>query len=212
MERVRTSYDTVAEQYADHLVDELEQKPLERALLRCFAELTAHVDGPVADVGCGPGHVSHQLRDLGCEVVGIDLSPRMVEVARARFPGMEFSVGSMLELPPDVEWAGAVVLYSIIHLAPEQRRQAYKELSRAIRPGGVLLVGFHVGDAEHGPGDTQHLDEWWEQQVDLDAYYLDPDEVSSDLVAAGFTITTRVDRPPQPGEYPSRRCYLLATR
>lgn len=212
MEQVRESYDVVAERYADELADELEQKPLERALLRCFAELTAHVDGPVADLGCGPGHVTRQLSDLGCDVRGIDLSPRMVEVARARYPGLDFTAGSMLELPAGAQWAGAVALYSIIHLAPEQRLRAYAELSRVIRPGGVLLLGFHVSDAEHAPGAVLHLSEWWERQVDVDFYFLDPKEVTTDLVAAGFTVTARLDREPQPGEYPSTRCYLLATR
>ncbi|MGH3647441.1 MAG: class I SAM-dependent DNA methyltransferase [Micromonosporaceae bacterium] len=212
MERVRESYDTVAERYADELADELEQKPLERALLRCFAELTAHVDGPVADVGCGPGHVTHQLYDLGCQVLGIDISPRMVEVARARFPGLNFAVGSLVELPADAEWAGAVALYSIIHLTPEQRLQAYKELSRAIRPGGVLLLGFHVSDAEYAPGGVKRLTDWWEQRVELDFHFLDPAEVTADLAAAGFTVTARLDRQPHAGEYPSTRSYLLATR
>lgn len=212
MERVRISYDAVAERYAAELADELEHKPLERALLRCFAELTAHVDGPVADLGCGPGHVTHHLSDLGCDAYGIDLSPRMVEIARTRFPGLRFEVGSILDLPVDGEWAGAVALYSIIHLDPGERVTAYKELARVIRSGGWLLVGFHVSDAEHTAGQAKHLTEWWEQRVDIDTHFLDPDEVAADLTAAGFTITARLVREPQPGEYPSRRCYLLAYR
>jgi SAM-dependent methyltransferase len=212
MERVRISYDTVAERYAGELADELEHKPLERALLRCFAELTAHVDGPVADVGCGPGHVTHHLAELGCDAYGIDLSPEMVWIARTRFPGLRFEVGSMLELPVDGEWAGAVALYSIIHLDAAERVTAYKELARAIRPGGWLLLGFHISDAEYAPGQAKHLDAWWGHPVDLDAHFLNPDEVAADLTADGFTITTRLVREPQPGEYPSRRCYLLAYR
>jgi ubiquinone/menaquinone biosynthesis C-methylase UbiE len=212
MERVRDSYDTVAERYADELADELEGKPLERALLRCFAELTAHVDGVVADVGCGPGHVTHHLAELGCEVVGIDLSPRMVNEARKRFPGHSFDVGSMLELPPDAKWAGAVAFYSIIHMAPEQRRAAFQELARAIRPEGVLLLGFHVSDDEHTPGKSKYLEKWWGESVDITAHFLEPVEVVEELAVAGFSVTTRVEREPRSGEYPSRRCYLIAVR
>ncbi|HEX6076870.1 MAG TPA: methyltransferase domain-containing protein [Micromonosporaceae bacterium] len=212
MERVRDSYDTVAERYADELADELEGKPLERALLRCFAELTAHVDGVVADVGCGPGHVTHHLADLGCDVIGIDLSPRMIDVARKRFPNQAFDVGSMLELPSDTKWAGAVALYSIIHLTPGQRRTALGELARAIRPEGVLLLGFHVSDEEYAAGKSKYLDEWWGERVDITAHFLDPAEVAAELAGAGFSITARVEREPQSGEYPSRRCYLIATR
>ncbi len=212
MERVRDSYDTVAERYADELADELEGKPLERALLRCFAELTARVDGVVADVGCGPGHITHHLAKLGCDVIGIDLSPRMVDVARKRFPNHSFDVGSMLDLPPDAKWAGAIAMYSIIHLTPTDRQTAFQELARAIRPDGILLLGFHVSDREYASGKSKHLSEWWGERVDITAHFLDPTEVAADAVDAGFSIMTRVEREPQPGEYPSRRCYLLATR
>lgn len=212
MERVSKSYDAVAERYADELADELERKPLDRALLRCFAELTAHVDGPVADVGCGPGHVAYQLADLGCDVVGIDVSPRMIELARSRFPGLRFEVGSMLDLPADDEWAGAAALYSMIHLDPAQRAAACVQLARAIRPGGTLLVAFHVSDPRHASGQIQHLDEWWGEPVDLDGYFLDPAEVTRDLTDAGFTVSATLRREPVPGEYPSHRCYLLAER
>jgi len=212
MERVRDSYDIVAERYAEELADELEGKPLERALLRCFAELTAHVDGEVADVGCGPGHVTHHLAELGCEIVGIDISSRMVEVARKRFPNHSFDVGSMLELPSDAKWAGVVALYSIIHMTPEHRQTAFQEMARAVRPDGVLLLGFHVSDDEHASGKSKYLDQWWGESVDITAHFLEPDDVAEEVAAAGFTVTTRVEREPQPGEYPSRRCYLIAIR
>ncbi|MCA1732617.1 MAG: hypothetical protein LC732_03335 [Acidobacteria bacterium] len=57
---IRDSYDSAAEGYADHLFRELEQKPLDRHLLNRFAEATKGA-GIVADLGCGPGHVSKYL-------------------------------------------------------------------------------------------------------------------------------------------------------
>ena len=213
MGRVRNSYDTVAQRYAEAYADELDDAPLERGLLRCFAEFSARVDGPVADVGCGPGHVTLHLTDLGCDTRGIDLSPRMIEIARSRHPDLKFDTGSFLELPAgDGEWAGAVALYSIIHLAPEERTAAYRELARAVRPGGALLVSFHVSDPEHPPGSVKHLAEWWDHPVDLDTYFLDPAAIANGLADAGFTLNARIEAEAEPGQYPSRRAYLLATR
>lgn len=56
LDDTRTSYDTVAVSYADMLRDSLASEPFQRGILALFAELVrAQGDGPVADVGCGPG-------------------------------------------------------------------------------------------------------------------------------------------------------------
>lgn len=93
----RAAYDTVAVDYAEQLSDQLASKPADREALARFATL---VEGAVLDVGCGPGHVTHHLQQLGLDVSGIDLSPAMVGVARGAYPGIRFDVGSMLRLPP----------------------------------------------------------------------------------------------------------------
>lgn len=208
----RTAYDAVAREYAKRLADELAGKPLDRGLLAAFAELTS--DGPVADIGCGPGHVAAHLAQLGARPIGIDLSPAMIEVARERYPGVDFKVGSMLELPAaQGELRGAVLMYSIIHLSPDARAQAYRELARVVRPGGIVLVAFHVSDAEHAAGDVHQVHEFLDHRVELTHYYLAPEDVLGGLTGAGFAELARLDRKPDPAaEYPSRRCYLLVRR
>jgi SAM-dependent methyltransferase len=218
-DRVRQSYDRVAERYAEEIGGELAGKPLDRALLRCMQDLVAEVEEStgiraVADLGCGPGHVAAYLAALGISTIGIDISPAMVEVGKRRYPDVSFRVGSLLALPAtDGELAGAVALYSIIHLKPEDRPQAYREMSRAIRPGGWLLLAFHTSLVEGVPGEIMHADEWWGEEVDLDFYYIDPAGVVDGIEAAGFTVMARTDRMPWPGaEHESRRCYLLCRR
>ena len=214
METVRAIYDAVAEQYAAAFADELAAKPLERGLLDSFAELCRELRGPIADVGCGPGHVTRYLADRGVDVFGVDLSPAMVEVARVRYPGLEFRAGSLTALDAgDATWAGAVALYSIIHLPAPQRDVAYRELARALRAGGLLLISFHVSTATQSAGTSVHLDTWFQTTVDLTGYFLDPAEVMAGLCAAGFEIRAELEREPYSiGELPSRRCYLLARR
>jgi SAM-dependent methyltransferase len=213
VDRTRRSYDAVAEQYARQIGHELAGKPVDRALYALFAELVG-ADGTVADVGCGPGHVADHLASLGLTVLGVDASPGMIAVARRRYSKPRFAVGTFAALPADDGgWAGAVVPYSIIHLDRAQRRAAALELARAIRPGGWLLVAFHIDDAEHAVGSVAHLTEWWDSDVDLDFHFIDPAEVSGDLEAAGFTLMSRTDRQPWPGvEHQSRRSYLLLIR
>lgn len=209
---VQAVYDAVAAAYDRELGDELDRKPLDRALLIGFAELAGA--GSVADVGCGPGHVTRFLAEQHRDVIGIDLSARMVTIARERAPGLRFAVASMLALPAgDEAWAGVVALYSIIHLTPSERVAACGEFARVIRPGGWLLVSFHVDSPDFSAGEVNHLSNWFGERVQLDGYFLDPDDVMATVQAAGFAVVAKVERQPDPvGEYPSRRCYLLAQR
>ncbi|MEV4539841.1 alpha/beta hydrolase fold domain-containing protein [Asanoa sp. NPDC049518] len=141
----RSSYDTVATAYADQVRDLLAETPHERAALARFAGLVR--GGPVVDVGCGSGRITAHLHGLGVDAFGIDLSPKMVEVARSEHPGLTFDVGSMTELDlADESVAGLVAWYSLIHIPDEELGGVLHHFWRVLRPGGPLLIGFHVGD------------------------------------------------------------------
>jgi SAM-dependent methyltransferase len=86
----RTSYDTIAVSYADHVRNAIAERPYLRSALALFADmLLAAGGGPVADVGCGPGHVTAHLLGLGIDAFGIDLSPAMIDVARRDHPACD---------------------------------------------------------------------------------------------------------------------------
>lgn len=208
----RAVYDAVADAYEAQFSDELAAKPLDRALLAAVAELGS--GGTIADVGCGPGHVTRHLAERHAAVVGVDLSPRMVAIARNRAPELPFVVGSLLGLPlRDGSCTGALALYSIIHLAVDERAQAFRELARVLRPGGWLLVAFHVDSAGFAAGEVNGMTTFLGRRVQLAGYFLDPRDVLTPLRAAGLTPTATLERAPVPDvEYPSRRCYVLARR
>jgi SAM-dependent methyltransferase len=198
----RDSYDAVAETYVRLFGDELAGKPLDRALLAAFAET---VTGPVADVGCGPGHVTAYLRHLGLDATGIDLSPGMIDVARRAYPGLPFSVGDMTSLDITSGTLGGIVaFYSIIHLPPARLPVALADFARVLAPGGRLLVAFQAG-----AGERLHQTEWHGHEVSLDHYRRDPDDVADQLTGAGLLVTARLVREPEPAES-APRCYLLA--
>ena len=203
---VRRSYDAVAEVYAAGFHDELAGKPLDRALLACLAEQAEH-GAPIADLGCGPGHVAAWLADWGVAAVGIDLSPAMIAVGRREYPQVEFRVGDLLALPAaDGEFGAAIAFYSIIHLEPGELPRAFEEIRRVLRPGGLFLVAFHIG------AEVRHLDEWWGHAVDVDFRFFQPPEIAGAIERAGFQIEMRLERVSYPGEVETRRAYLLARR
>ncbi|MGP3950191.1 class I SAM-dependent DNA methyltransferase [Streptomyces sp. 7N604] len=203
---VRRSYDTVAEEYAARLHDELAGKPLDRALLACLLEQTERGTA-IADLGCGPGHVAAWLAEKGARTVGIDLSAGMIEAGRRRFAQVEFREGDLLELPAeDGEFGSAVAFYTIIHLNPGDLQRAFEETGRVLRPSGLLLLSFHMGE------EIRHLDELWGHDVDLDFRFLEPGHVAGLLEAAGFTVEMRMERTHYAHEVETRRAYVLARR
>jgi ubiquinone/menaquinone biosynthesis C-methylase UbiE len=203
---IRRSYDAVAEKYAASFGDELARKPLDRALLACLIEQAAP-GAPIADVGCGPGHVSAWLTSHGSSAVGIDLSPAMVAVGRREYPEVEFREGDLLDLPAaDGEFGAVVALYSIIHLEPAQLPRALQEICRVLRPSGLALVAFHVGS------EVRHLDQWWGVEVDVDFRFLEMPHVAEVARHAGFAVEAQLERISYPGEAETRRGYLLARR
>src|ERR1700761_3731269 len=96
----------------------LDERPLDRALYAVFAELVrAAGNGPVADAGCGAGHVTSLLSGLGLDAFGIDLSPGMLSVARRHYPQLRFEEGSMLALDrPGGSPRGRRALSPTLHL------------------------------------------------------------------------------------------------
>jgi SAM-dependent methyltransferase len=204
---VQTSYDRVADEYVVRIFKELEHKPLDRELLDRFAEKVQAI-GPACDVGCGPGHVARYLHDRGVGVSGVDLSPVMVEAARRLNPGIEFEQADMRSLKIEDDFLGGIAaFYSIIHIPRPEVVAVLAELKRVLRPGGLLLLAFHIGV------DSVHLDEWWGQQVSVDFLFFSPDEMKGFLNEAGFQVVDIVEREPYPDvEHPSRRAYVYAEK
>jgi SAM-dependent methyltransferase len=203
----QASYDAVAGEYVRRIAGELEHKPLDRELLDRFAA-SVRDSGPVCDMGCGPGHVTRYLHERGLNICGCDLSSKMVEAAARLNSAIAFRQADMTALDvPNKTWAGIVAFYSIIHIPHEEMAQALSELRRALQPGGLLFLAFHIGD------DTLHLDDWWDQRVNVDFFFFRVEEMTRYLRDAGFEIGDIIEREPYPDvEHQSRRAYVFARR
>ncbi|MCP3801382.1 class I SAM-dependent methyltransferase [Allokutzneria sp. A3M-2-11 16] len=185
----RRSYDTVAASYTDLLRDRLSGLPFLRSALALFAELVrADGGGPVADVGCGPGHVTAHLRALGVDAMGVDLSPAMIRIARAEHPGTRFEVGSMTDLDlADTSLAGLLAWWSLIHIPDEDVPGVFAHFKRVLRPGGRLLLGFHLGDESR-----LKTEGYGGHPMNVRVHLRRPATVADWLRDAGFTIEAEV--------------------
>lgn len=205
--KTQTSYDAVAAEYAEQYKDEMDKKPFDR---ECLDRLAREVGtlGPICDLGCGPGQIARYLHRQGADTLGVDLSPQMIAEASRLNPEIPFHVGNMLSLPDrDESWGGIAAFYCIIHIPRAQVVDALREMKRVLKPGGVLLVTFHVG------AEVLHVDEYYEKPVDLDFAFYQPEEMEAWLKEAGFELEETLVRDPNPAvEYVSRRAYLFARK
>ncbi|MEU6266002.1 class I SAM-dependent methyltransferase [Saccharopolyspora shandongensis] len=195
------AYDAVAVLYAEMARNELDDLPLDRAVLAAFAELARTADaGLVAELGCGPGRVTAHLRDLGLDVFGVDVSPVMIDLAREAHPDLRFEVGSMDALDlADGELRGIVSWYSVIHAQPQDLPAYFAEFRRVIAPGGHLLLGFFESEGEPVTA--------FDHKVTT-AYRWPIDELAALAGEAGFVEVGRMLREPREGER-FRRGHLL---
>ncbi|MFI6741555.1 class I SAM-dependent methyltransferase [Nonomuraea sp. NPDC050451] len=188
------AYDAVAVIYAEFVQGALDRQPLDRAALAAFAEFVRTGDAGtlVAELGCGPGHMTEHLRDLGLDAFGIDLSPAMIKLAREAYPDLRFEVGSMDALDlADGGLGGILSWYSVIHTPPQELPPYFAEFHRVLAPGGYLLLGFF--ESEGGP------------VVEFDhkvtpAYRWPIDDLAELMHKAGFVEVGRMLREPQEGE------------
>jgi ubiquinone/menaquinone biosynthesis C-methylase UbiE len=205
---VREDYDRIAEEYARRIFRELDGKPLDRELLRRFAN-AVRGRGPVCDMGSGPGHVAGFLRDADADVFGLDLSPQMVSQARRLNPDIEFREGNMLALDlPDGTLAGIAAFYAIVNIPMESLPIVLAEMFRVLMPGGLLLLAFHIGDEVIRP------QELWGNPIKMEFYHLQPERILTLLTRAGFAIEDVIERDPYAPdvEYQSRRAYVFAKK
>ena len=181
----RNSYDLDAAGYAEKVQGLLEAHPHLRAHLDVFVELVQRDGGGrVADVGCGPGYVTRYLQDSGTEAFGIDLSPTMVALAQRAYPDLHFEVGTMTNLDLAAHSvAGIVAFWSTIHIPDHAMAGVINEFHRVLRPGGHVLVGFHVGDS------TEHASSGYTgQAISVDTHLRHASEISDWLRDANFQI------------------------
>lgn len=174
----RDHFDAIAPRY-DALREQLFDEAL--ALLVREADLAGR---RVLDLGCGTGRFAVALAERhGCSVVGVDPSPGMLAVARAREAPVTWLDGRAEAIPLAKAAVERAFLQTVVHLI-EDRRAAWGQLRRVVEPDGAVAVltidptgakRFWIADV---------LPSW--PAID-ESRFPDPDALVEELRAAGFT-------------------------
>jgi SAM-dependent methyltransferase len=198
-------YDTMGTAYAQHAADSAYNAHYDRpAVLETLGPVRGR---RVLDAGCGPGLYAAELIAAGAEVVGCDASPTMVALATERVGRRaQIDLARLGEpLPYDDETFDLGVCALAIHHV-DDRRRAFFELYRVLRPGGALVVSTHhpMTDWLHKGGsyfDTVLESETWRLATgDMQVrFWREPlSALCTAATDAGFVIEKLVE--PRPAE------------
>ncbi len=162
----------------------------EKAWLDRFLERVPPA-GTVLDIGCGMGEpIARYLLQRGFRVVGIDASPSLVALARARFPQAGWEVADMRRLDLGRRFDGLIAWDSFFHLSAEDQRAMFPRFAAHAAPGAPLM--FTSGPA-HGEAVGEYCGE------PLYHASLDPAEYRQLLSAHGFRVLSHLVEDPDCG-------------
>ena len=95
----------------------------------------------ILDLGCGTGHLSQYIKEMGFEVIGLDPSLKMLELAKNNFFNITFIEGISAQLPFEDNLFDYVVSIEVLrYLNPRDVEKTYKEISRVLKPSGFFNV------------------------------------------------------------------------
>ncbi|WPP06051.1 metalloregulator ArsR/SmtB family transcription factor [Methylocella tundrae] len=146
------------------------------------------------DLGTGAGRMLEILAPLATRAVGVDQSPQMLSVARARIERIglrnaQLRQGDIYALPVEPDFYDLVVMHQVLHYLDDPLR-AIREATRALRPGGrLVIVDFAPHEEESLRSVHAH------RRLGFTA-----EEVAGYMTAAGLEVSMRRDLAPEPGE------------
>jgi len=173
----RKSYDETAAEYQSNT---LKMRPEVKA--KAFL---SHVppNSVILDLGCGPGRDAEFFTKTGHTVVGVDISPRMIALARESVPAAQFIVSDIENLNLESEsvdaiWASA----SLLHVSKQTMPSVLINLNKMMKPGGVFYISMKQGAGEEIKADERYggVEKFWN--------YVSEDELVDLLINHGFEI------------------------
>jgi len=154
--------------------------------LRLYCQGLRQGSVAVLDVGCGPGNVSRFLLDQRpeLELMGIDLAPSMVALAKENNPEASFKVMDALDVAQlPQHYAGIVIGFCLPYLSREETEQLLAASLNRLEPGGSLYLSTMEGDY----GDSDWNGPSTGEADRLFTYYHDGEFLNACLSKLGYT-------------------------
>lgn len=175
-------YESSAESYAEMIDAEIDL-PVYRDTLGRLAGRIDGLSGALVDTSCGGGHMLLMYRenfDWERALIGVDLSPRMCEIAGLRLGPGNVRLGDMRDMSSIPSRSASAVLsfFAIHHIDDDDIAKALREWNRVLQPGGQLVVGAWEGSGAIDYGDTS----------DVVAHRYSKEQIGKWVMDAGFEV------------------------
>ena len=205
-EEIVQIYSVIAKKYAEIFYDELSTKPIDCKLYDMFIERLP--DNCVClELGCGPGEISNYFHQKGVNIIGIDKSVKMIEIAKKLNEKIEFKVDDVFQLKLESgKFDGIVAPYLIVNFSNKEVEKSIREMNRVLKSTGILLMSFHIGNnkklkAKNFLGSAKSM-----------IFILHKvDKIKRLIINNGFRITEVITREPYEGEV-TTRTYIYAEK
>ena len=138
----------------------------DQSLARAAELLPVRPGQGILDIGVGTGAFGALFEERGAKVTGVDLSLRMLELARERHPDWPLFDGHFLALPlADAAMDAAISAFAFHHIDTAERPDALREIFRVLRRGGAfLLVDILFADEAAKDLARRRLGAQWEEE------------------------------------------------
>lgn len=194
------TYDTLAESYAkeffepsEHIDDFLKLIPLK---------------GKILDVGCGVGVDSEYMISNGFDVIGVDLSGKMLSLAKQRFPRGDFRLGDMRKLTfQDFYFDGIFASFSLIHIPKKDLSGLLIKLGRMLKETGAIHIALQEGKSGESfiRGPLESKEKFFLNIMSFE-------EIKELLNDAGFFILAHHERRPKKNELKFTKLHIIARK
>ena len=157
-----------------------------------FCDLLPQGRARVLDAACGPGNVSRFLiaRRPELDLLGIDLAPRMVELARQAVPAARFLVHDCRRLTElELRFDGIISAFGLPYLLPEEAAAFIRAAGAVLDSGGALYLSMMLGNSQDSGLTTCSSGE------PVYVHYHSEEHILGSLEACGFSVIQRTHLP-----------------
>lgn len=201
------AYNKTARKYHECFKNEILEKEYDRLILDRYSEMIKE-EGLICDAGCGPsGQIGKYLNDKGHKIIGIDIAPACINIAKNYSPEQDFKVMDMMNTDfEDEEFDGIISYYSIIYTPKEEVEKLLTEFYRILKKNGKLLIVVKKGESE-GIID----DDWYEGNKVYFTNFIE-EEIRRYMKQSSFQIEYFDTRKPYNFEFNVERIYSIGSK
>lgn len=166
-------------------------------------------NGKILDVGCGPGIDANYMNSKGFKVTGIDLSEKMLKLAKQKFPNINFKLSDVRTLDfPNNSFEGIFASFSLIHISKKDISLTLKKLYKILKENGVIYIALQSGESNE-----IYITEPLKPDERIFLNIIPFNEINDLLIKTGFFVIKKFERKPKSeAEFNFVKLFVLAKK